>query len=298
MTLIPLPTSAPADAQLRPIGDGLHEITCSNSFGSYRVLTQGAQLLSWHPKDQPDVVWISPHARFLPGKPPRGGTPICWPWFGPHTHSDYPAHGLVRAREWSIDGYARESDGTDILQFSTLTDPDSTPLWPHNARLDLTYRMGSDLTLSLTTTNLGNESITITEAVHTYFGVGDVRKIEIQGLSGSTYLDRLAADARSIQSGPLAITGETDRVYLDTPPDCSITDPILDRILHISSEGARSKVVWNPWSDKAAKLGDLGESDYLQMVCVESGNIADDHVTIAPGAQHTLRIRYASTQRS
>jgi len=297
MTALTLPPSSPADAQLRPLGEGLHEIYCSSPLASYRVLTQGAQLLTWHPAGEPQVVWTSPHARFLHGKPPRGGTPICWPWFGPHGNPDYPAHGLVRAIDWELEAYSREADGTDVLQFSTTTCADSSPLWPYKARLDITYRLGRTLDLRLETTNLDESPITITEAIHTYFGVGDVRKVEIQGLSGSTYLDRLDADTRKVQSGAVTIASETDRVYLATAPECSINDPVLNRSIQISSEGGNSKVVWNPWSEKAAKLGDLGESDYLQMVCVESGNIADDAVVIAPREHHVLQIRYTTTSK-
>jgi glucose-6-phosphate 1-epimerase len=295
MTVFALPSSAPRDAELRPIGEGLHEIACTNALSHYRVLTQGAQLLSWQPAGEPEVVWTSPHARFLPGKPPRGGTPICWPWFGPHSNPDYPAHGLVRAKEWSLESFLRQADGTDILHFSTTTTDDPSPLWPHHARLDVTYHLGSSLLVTLETSNLGKDPITITEAVHTYFGVGDVREISIHGLSGSTYLDRLEADARKPQSGAIVINSETDRVYLATAPECSIIDPVLKRTIHISSTGGRSKVVWNPWNEKAAKLGDLGDSDYLQMVCVESGNIADDAVVIAGGERHALQIRYTTT---
>ena len=287
--------TAPNGAEFRPIGEGLQEIVCNSPLARYRVLTQGAQLLSWHPQGEPEVVWCSPEARFLPGKPPRGGTPICWPWFGPHSNPEYPAHGLVRARAWTLERYQREPDGSDTLHFSTTTTAsDASPLWPHPARLDLTYRIGQSLSISLETTNLGDSPISITEAVHTYFGVGDVREIEVQGLSGSIYLDRLQADARIEQVGNIKISGETDRVYLSTSPECAIVDPRLNRIILIHSEGAQSKVVWNPWIDKAEKLGDLGDSGYLKMVCVESGNIADNAVTIAPGKRHAFQIRYST----
>lgn len=295
MTAHALPPSAPEDAELRTIGEGLDEIVCTNPLAHYRVLTQGAQLLNWHPSGEPEVVWTSPHARFLVGKPPRGGTPICWPWFGPHSNPDYPAHGLVRAKAWSLEQYLRADDGTDCLHFSTTTCPETTPLWPFKTRLDVTYHLGRSLKVTLATTNLGAEPISLTEAVHTYFGVGDVRKIQIDGLSGCTYLDRLDSDARKMQSGVIEIAGETDRVYLATAPECAILDPVLQRTIKITSEGGRSKVVWNPWSEKAAKLGDLGASDYLQMVCVESGNIADDAVVIAPGDRHALEICYTTS---
>ncbi|MCK7492141.1 MAG: hypothetical protein MZW92_11240 [Comamonadaceae bacterium] len=52
-------------------------------------------------------------------------------------------------------------------------------------------------------------------------------------------------------------------------------------------------MVWNPWAAKAEKMGDFGPEGYLGMVCVESGNAADNVVTVAPGAQHTLAVTYS-----
>ena len=49
----------------------------------------------------------------------------------------------------------------------------------------------------------------------------------------------------------------------------------------------------NPWIEKANKMGDLGENGYLNMVCVESTNAADDVVTIAPQQEHHLWVRYS-----
>jgi glucose-6-phosphate 1-epimerase len=52
-------------------------------------------------------------------------------------------------------------------------------------------------------------------------------------------------------------------------------------------------VVWNPWTEKANKMGDFGPDGYLQMVCVESTNAADDVVQVPAGGEHRLWVRYS-----
>ena len=56
--------------------------------------------------------------------------------------------------------------------------------------------------------------------------------------------------------------------------------------------GSRSTVVWNPWSEVAGKMGDLGEDGYRNMLCVESSNAAEDAVVIEPGKSHQLWVQY------
>jgi D-hexose-6-phosphate mutarotase len=52
--------------------------------------------------------------------------------------------------------------------------------------------------------------------------------------------------------------------------------------------------VWNPWIEKAAKMGDFGsDTGYRGMLCVESANAAGNVVSVAPGAAHTLRAVYS-----
>lgn len=48
-----------------------------------KIALQGAQLLSWQPKNtQQDVLWLSEIEPFQTGVAIRGGIPICHPWFG------------------------------------------------------------------------------------------------------------------------------------------------------------------------------------------------------------------------
>lgn len=42
------------------------------------------------------------------------------------------------------------------------------------------------------------------------------------------------------------------------------------------------KVVWNPWADQARELGDFGDDEYPNMLCVEAGHVSTP-VILLPG---------------
>ena len=152
--------------------------------------------------------------------------------------------------------------------------------------------VGRTLALDLVTRNTGKEPIVIGDALHTYFEVSDIRNVTIRGLEDCPYIDKMDNGSRKRQEGPVTIGAETDRIYLDSTADCLIEDPGLKRRIRIAKRGSRSTVVWNPWIEKAAKMGDFGENGYLNMVCVESANAAEDVVTVAPGGAHSLQVVY------
>ena len=84
------------------------------------------------------------------------------------------------------------------------------------------------------------------------------------------------------------MTAETDRVYLDTPGQCAIADRGWRRRVIIEKDGAASTVVWNPWSEKSAAMADLGYPAWRGMVCVETGNIADNEIRLAADGEHQM----------
>jgi D-hexose-6-phosphate mutarotase len=129
--------------------------------------------------------------------------------------------------------------------------------------------------------------------LHTYFAVSNILDAAVTGLDGCDFIDRVGGDSRGRQSGVVAFARETDRIYLDTPSGCSIEDPGWRRRILIETSNSRSTVVWNPWVEKAAKLGDMGETGYLGMVCVESGNAAANTLTLNAGDEHCLQARYS-----
>jgi glucose-6-phosphate 1-epimerase len=54
------------------------------------------------------------------------------------------------------------------------------------------------------------------------------------------------------------------------------------------AQGSANAVVWNPWIAKAAAMGDFGDDEWTQMVCVETCNVLDGAVTLEPGQSHAM----------
>lgn len=264
-----------------------------NERGRAVVALQGGQLLSWVPQGEDEVIWLSQAAKFAAGKSIRGGAPVCWPWFGPHPQEDsFPAHGFARTAPWQVLAAEAACQDTTTLSLRLVQGEAVRQFWPYATELEIHFHLGEQLGIELVTRNTGTAPISISEALHTYFNIGDIREISVHGLDNCEYLDKVDGYARKRQRGSVAFGGEIDRIYVDTADDCLINDPRLNRRIRISKQGSRSTVVWNPWDEKAAKMGDLGGDGYLKMVCVESGNAADNKVSIAPGAEHRLAVGY------
>lgn len=273
---------------------GLAVVEVTNAQASATIALQGAHLMTWTPRGQKPVIWLSRAAKFASGKSIRGGVPICWPWFGPHaSESTFPAHGYARTVLWEVISTQALPAGSTSLVFRLIPNDATRAQWPHATPLECHMIIGTELEIELVTRNVNNSAITIGDALHTYFEVSDVRQISIHGLGACPYLDKVDGGKRKQQSGTVTINAEVDRIYLDSTADCLIDDPGFQRRLRIAKRGSRSTVVWNPWIEKAAKMGDLGENGYLNMVCVESTNAADDVVTIAPDGEHRLWVRYS-----
>ena len=272
---------------------GLVIARISNAQASATVALQGAHLLEWTPRGQRPVIWLSKDATFAPGKSIRGGIPICWPWFGAHaSEADYPAHGFARTAPWQVTAASTLDDGATQLRLALPENETTRALWPHATPVEYTLTVGRQLQLALLTRNKGHRDVTLSQALHTYFMVDDVHSACVTGLDGYNYLDKVQNFARQQQQGTIHFNAEVDRVYLDAPGDCLIHDPGLKRCIRIRKQGSASTVVWNPWQEKSQQMGDMGEQGYQTMLCVESANAADDAVTIAPGGEHCLRVRY------
>jgi glucose-6-phosphate 1-epimerase len=268
------------------------------------VAQQGAQILSYQPDGQPPLIWLSEQAAYERGQSVRGGVPVCWPWFGdlrcnpPAVQAAYqpglaPSHGLVRGLDWQLLGIDEDGDAV-TLRFVFDSRQHLLPGWPHAARLQLDIRLGEDLALNLETHNQGDEPLVISQALHSYFAVSDVRQVGVEGLDGCRYLDTLDDWREHRQDGALQFVGETDRIYLGTPARLSIVDPGWGRRIHLDSSGSRSAVLWNPWIDKAKRLSQFAAEAWQGMLCIETANVMEDVVRLAADERHALRLRLSS----
>ena len=275
---------------------GLIIARINNKHGQADIALQGAHVMTFQPKGEQPILWLSPVAKLVQGKSIRGGVPICWPWFGAHaTDSSFSGHGFARTVPWQVVASAAEPDGSTRLTFELPHSSIPPAQWPHACRTRLDVVVGRKLTIELITENTGQAAFEIGEALHTYFAISDVDDMSITGMEGCTYLDKVGPTQSRIQQGAIKITAEVDRIYLDTEADCLIEDRGWNRRIRIAKRGSRSNVVWNPWIEKSAKMGDFGsDTGYRGMVCVESANAASNVVTIAAGATHTLRVEYSS----
>lgn len=271
---------------------GLVIAEISNHQASATLFLQGAHLARWTPRRQHSVIWLSPNAQFVAGKPIRGGVPVCWPWFADHpSETGLPFHGYARTALWEVVETAKTEDGSTRLRLHLPVDAARPRSWPDATDLSLQLTIGNVLEMELRTDNLGVEPVVLSQALHAYFHVGDVRRVEVLGLNGP-YIDKLTAERQPGQAGPLTLAEAVDRIYLDATDHCLLVDPKLKRRIRIAKRGSASTVVWNPWAEKSAQMVDMGENAHLHMVCVESANVADDAVTIAPGSSHCLAVRY------
>ena len=269
-------------------------IEVSNDRASALISTYAGQVLSFRPKGlADDLLFLSERAYYQQGKAIKGGIPICWPWFGADPDGlGRPAHGFVRNRQWSVLG-AETSNGAETKLVLGLQDtPETREIWPQAFELRLEIVVGSSLGLTLITKNRGEQAFTLTQALHTYFKVGEVDRVKVLGLEGKDYLDKVDHGNRKTQTGAVQIGDEVDRVYVDVDGKLIIQDPVLQRQISITSSGSKTAVVWNPWIRIAAEMADLEDEDYRRMLCVETANAAQDIVDLAPAGEYRLQVEY------
>ena len=262
-------------------------ITLTNAYGKAEISTMGAHVLSWTPVNEKPVLWMSKKSYFEPGKPIRGGIPVCWPWFG---GAKQPSHGFARLETWETAGIFELENGS--TQLVLTLDKAELAEFPFHAQLTVT--MGKCLEVALTVENRGSEPVKTSGALHTYFAASDITNVRISGLDGEAFDDRRVSATQvtgHVQNGEVAVDAEIDNVYTNSTADVIYSDLGTGRSILVEKFGSNSTVVWNPWIAKAAAMPDFGDDEYPGMLCIEAANAGDDARTLAPGASHTLGTR-------
>ncbi|KQQ57976.1 D-hexose-6-phosphate mutarotase [Pseudomonas sp. Leaf129] len=289
----------------------LDELNCwriSTDQAELLIAQQGAQVISYQRHGQQPLIWPNPAAFYKSGKAVRTGVPVCWPWFGNLARNpesvqamrtatdEAPAHGLVRTVDWELLGIDRLESGIKVELSVPQAARGELPGWPHKVEVKLCVVLGETLEITLHSRNLDDHPVILSQALHSYFAVSDVRQATVECLGGLTYIETLDDWQPRQQAGVLGFAGETDRIYLNTPAQLSFVDPGWQRRVTLASTGSRSAVVWNPWTARAAALPDMADDGWQGMLCIETANVWDDVATLAPGAACVMGVRFTASQ--
>jgi glucose-6-phosphate 1-epimerase len=170
----------------------------------------------------------------------------------------------------------------------TLNDDKETQaLFPYAFELELTFNIGKKLSIELKTTNMDENSFTITQALHTYFAISDIETVKIEGVETTPFIDYTDDKKKKKEIESLQIRQEVNRVYVPTDATCIIVDKDLNREIVIEKSGSNSTTIWNPW--KESGIHDLPDEKYRKFVCIETTNALQDAVTLQPNESHQIR---------
>ncbi len=270
---------------------GFPKLAVTTAWSTAELYLHGAHVTHFQKPGEPPLLFLSEQSRYEAGLPIRGGIPIIFPWFG--KPADKAAqHGFVRNRSWHLKAIATPASGIISVQLAL---PPCPELGNDAIAVEYVVTFGENLSAELLVTNHSTQPYAFENCLHTYFTVGDINKIKVVGLQGVDYLDSLDRHQRKTEtSDAIAFTGEVDRTYISTSQTAEIHDAALRRVIRVEKTGSHSTVVWNPWIAKAKAMPDFGDDEYQRMVCVESGNVAENQINLAPGGVSSLKIKLSS----
>lgn len=257
------------------------------------ICLQGAQLTRFTHESKGDFLWLSPTAEYQLGQSLRGGVPICWPWFGvldknPNSvissvNGKQGSHGFARTSMWQLTS-VHEDTKQVVVELSLTSSAHTQSIWPHLFELTCRFIFADELTIELNNKNTGKNAFTISQALHTYLPTTDIQKTSINGAENLVYVDALDNWQEKSQHGPILFNSEVDRIYKGKL-NANLVDNTTQ--FHLKSNSL-SSVIWNPWIDKSKTLSQFPDKAYLNMLCIENGNILEDVVHLEPNESHTL----------
>lgn len=257
------------------------------------IYLHGAHVAAFQKNGDPPLIFMSRKSYFAKDKAIRGGVPICFPWFG--NRAGGPSHGYARTVGWELVNTKAADDGT-VTATLALPEVSGREAWK-SLRTEFAVTIGETLTMELISTNDScGETFEIENCLHTYFHVGDIGAVTLTGLEGAPF-DDFAFGAngapRPASDAALRITEETNRVYPNHTATVEIRDEKLKRAIRVEKFSSQSSVVWNPWTTQKLP-DDYDPVEHAQMVCVESGNVKQNKLSLAPGQSAALKVILSS----
>ena len=270
---------------------GLPKIVVTSKSSTAEIYLHGAHVTSFQKKDDRPLLFMSTESLFAADKPIRGGVPICFPWFGPREGD--AAHGFARIHPWEIVKTAAAPDGAVSVHLRLPEVPKRAD-WK-GLQAEFIVTVSDTLTMELRVTNTSSQNFSFEGCLHAYFAIGDISQVSLTGLKGHAYIDKVDNFTRKTETGDaLCISSEVDRVFPNATGPVELHDAKWQRKIRVEKSGSASTVVWNPWIAKSKAMADFGDEEYHSMICVESGNVGDNKLTLTPGKSSLLKVTLSS----
>lgn len=266
--------------ELYELADGLQALQFFHQKGQGSISLYGGQVLSWQPEGQQPVFWLSDTSHYSTGKAIRAGVPLCWPWFGGEVKlpngelSKVSNHGFARQSEWKVDDIEISASTVEVTL--SLTGKDCSPYWPAAFELKQTLIFNESFQQTLIMTNLSEQTVEYTGALHSYFCVGNPQKTDIPMLNDVLYDDKING-CNDQKSTLKHCMGPIDRIYHNND-NMFIVDHEWQRKIEVISQGCQDWVLWNPGKG-AEDMLDVHAQGEHEFVCLEAANTDWQQIT-------------------
>jgi glucose-6-phosphate 1-epimerase len=246
------------------------KLTHPDTGASSEIYLLGGVVTSYKDADGTDFIAVRPDAKMDGSKPISGGLSHCFPQFGPGAIQQ---HGFARNLPWTV------KSQTDTMVELELAPSDYTKeMWDKEFLCTFSVNLEADqLSTKMLVENKGEEAFDFQAALHSYFTVSSLDKLEIAGsFAGKEFLNKMVGDAGEMQTEErevITIAEEYDRVYK------GVNDPVLKdsgtgkALSVLNTAGWEDTVLWSPFGNEG-----MG---YNNFVCVES--VKFDPVTVDGG---------------
>jgi glucose-6-phosphate 1-epimerase len=221
--------------------------------------------------DGTEFIAVRSDAKMDGSKPISGGLSHCWPQFGPGAIQQ---HGFARNLPWAVKSQTETS-----VELELAPSDYTKEMWDKEFLCTFSVNLEDDqLSTKMMVENKGEEAFDFQAALHSYFTVSSLDKLEIAGsFAGKEFLNKMVGDGGEMQTEDreaITIAEEYDRVYK------GVNDPVLKdsgtgkALAVLNTAGWEDTVLWSPFGNEG-----MG---YNNFVCVES--VKFDPVTLDGGA--------------
>ena len=252
--------------------DGTKQIVEVYPYGAC-VTSFKSGLMSEADEELHDYLFVRPDAKMDGSKPISGGLPLCWPQFGP---GEIQQHGFARNMMWEV-----AEIGEDEITLRLNANDETKSIWGYEFQLIHHTKIEKDgsLRVGISIENKGDRPFGFQFAFHSYYNVGDVAQMNVEGpFENARYLDKLEdPPTRKTHYGSRYVVDKAwDAIFYELSGKLAINDRasrkrlLINNLVPPQRDGFTDTVVWNPWGDEG-----MG---YKNFVCVESGRVTSTTV--------------------